>query len=77
MLRRWDRAMDQLLSIDEAAEILGTTARFPRRLVSERRIRFVKVGRHVRIPASALIEFIQEGTIEPITIRRRRGRSVA
>lgn len=69
--------MDQLLSIDEAAEILGTTARFPRRLVSERRIRFVKVGRHVRIPASALIEFIQEGTIEPITIRRRRGRSVA
>jgi excisionase family DNA binding protein len=69
--------MDQLLSIDEAAEILGTTARFPRRLVAERRIRFVKVGRHVRIPASALIEFIQEGTIEPITIRRRRGRSVA
>lgn len=77
MLRRWERAMDQLLSIDEAAEILGTTARFPRRLVAERRIRFVKVGRHVRIPASALIEFIQEGTIEPITIRRRRGRSVA
>jgi excisionase family DNA binding protein len=69
--------MDQLLSIDEAAELLGTTARFPRRLVAERRIRFVKVGRHVRIPASALIEFIQEGTIEPITVRRRRGRSVA
>jgi excisionase family DNA binding protein len=75
VLRRWDMAMDQLLSIDEAAEILGTTARFPRRLVAERRIRFVKVGRHVRIPESALIEFIQEGTIEPI--RRRRGRSVA
>jgi excisionase family DNA binding protein len=69
--------MDQLLSIDEAAEILGTTAPFPRRLVAERRIRFVKIGRHVRIPASALIEFIQEGTVEPITIRRRRGRSVA
>ncbi|MDX6326680.1 MAG: hypothetical protein QOK15_3034 [Nocardioidaceae bacterium] len=77
MLRRWDMVMDQLLSIDEAAELLGTTARFPRRLVAERRIRFVKVGRHVRIPASALIEFIQEGTIEPITVRRRRGRSVA
>jgi excisionase family DNA binding protein len=69
--------MDQLVSIDEAAEMLGTTARFPRRLVAERRIRFVKVGRHVRIPASALIEFIQEGTVEPITVRRRRGRSVA
>jgi excisionase family DNA binding protein len=77
LLRRWDWVMDQLLSIDEAAEILGTTARFPRRLVAERQIRFVKVGRHVRIPESALIEFIQEGTVEPITIRRRRGRSVA
>ena len=56
--------MDQLLSVDQAAELLGTTVRFPRRLVAERRITFVHVGRHVRIPRSALDEFIHEGTVE-------------
>jgi excisionase family DNA binding protein len=52
------------LSVDQAAELLGTTVRFPRRLVAERRITFVHVGRHVRIPRSALEEFIHEGTVE-------------
>jgi excisionase family DNA binding protein len=53
VLHRWEKAMDQLLSIDEAAGIFGTTARFPRRLVAERRIRFVKVGRHVHASRQA------------------------
>ncbi|WP_152186466.1 helix-turn-helix domain-containing protein [Segeticoccus rhizosphaerae] len=56
--------MDQLLSVEQAAELLGTTVRFPRRLVAERRITFVHVGRHVRIPRSALEEFIHQGTVE-------------
>ena len=42
--------MEQLLSVNQAAELLGTTVRFPRRLVAERRVRFIHVGRHVRIP---------------------------
>jgi len=46
--------MERLLSVDDAAKVLGTTARFPRRLIAERRIRFVRVGRHVRIPESEL-----------------------
>ncbi len=46
--------MEELLTVDEAADRLGTSPRFPRRLITERRIRFVRVGRHVRIPASAL-----------------------
>lgn len=50
---------DRLLSVDQLAELLGTTARFPRRLIEERRIRYVKVGRHVRIPESAVAEFIK------------------
>jgi excisionase family DNA binding protein len=62
---------DPLLSIDEAAELLGTGPRFPRRLVSERRIRFVHVGRHVRIPESAVIEYVVANTVEPV--KRRRG----
>ena len=56
----------------EVADVLGTTERFPRRLIEERRIRFVRVGRHVRIPESALREFIAAGLIEPITTRKKR-----
>jgi excisionase family DNA binding protein len=41
--------LDRLLTVDEAAERLGTSTRFVRRLIFERRIAFVKVGRHVRI----------------------------
>jgi len=60
--------MDRLLTVDEAAVVLGTTARFPRRLIAERRIRFVRVGRHVRIPASALEEFVEAGTVIPLDL---------
>ncbi|MEU2863538.1 excisionase family DNA-binding protein [Streptomyces mirabilis] len=63
---------DRYLSVDQVAALLGTTTRFPRRLIEERRIRYVKVGRHVRIPASAVDEFIESHTIEPI--RRPRAR---
>ncbi|UPK74789.1 excisionase family DNA-binding protein [Nocardioidaceae bacterium SCSIO 66511] len=61
---------DKLLTIAQAAEVLGTTDRFPRRLVEERRIRFVKLGRHVRIPTAALVEYIERGTVEPRRVRR-------
>jgi excisionase family DNA binding protein len=58
---------DPLLTVTEAAELLKTSERFPRRLIAERRIRFVKVGRFVRIPESALREFIAAGLVEPMT----------
>ncbi|WP_405404080.1 excisionase family DNA-binding protein [Streptomyces sp. NBC_01104] len=61
---------DPLLTVDQAAERLGTTTRFPRRLVAERRIAFVKVGSHVRIKASVLEAYIEGNTVQPI--RRRR-----
>ncbi|MFE4577176.1 excisionase family DNA-binding protein [Streptomyces chartreusis] len=63
---------DRYLSVDQVAELLGTTARFPRRLIEERRIRYVKVGRHVRIPESAVEEFIRSRMVEPL--RRSRAR---
>ncbi|WP_371632969.1 helix-turn-helix domain-containing protein [Streptomyces sp. NBC_01259] len=63
---------DLLLTVDQAAERLGTTARFPRRLIAERRIAFVKVGSHVRIKASVLEAYIEGNTVQPI--RRRRSR---
>ncbi len=58
---------DRLLTVAQAADLLATSERFPRRLIAERRIQFVRVGRHVRIPESALRAFIAAGTVEPIT----------
>ena len=60
-------AADRLLTVAQAAELLATSERFPRRLIAERRIRFVRVRRHVRIPESALREFVAAGMVEPIT----------
>jgi excisionase family DNA binding protein len=57
---------DRLLTVDETAEALNTSPRFVRRLIAERRIRFTHVGRHVRIPESAVHEFIQAGMVEPV-----------
>jgi excisionase family DNA binding protein len=69
--------VERLLTVAQVADLLGTTERFPRRLISERRIRFVRVGRHVRIPESALCEFIEAGSVEPVRVRWRGGRVVA
>ena len=56
----------RLLTVGEAAERFGTTVRFPRRLIAERRIRYVKVGRHVRIPERAIDEWIAACTVEAL-----------
>jgi excisionase family DNA binding protein len=69
--------MERLLTVVEAAELLGTSERFPRRLIAERRIRFVKVGRHVRIPETALIAYVSAQTVEPMEVRWHDGRAVA
>jgi excisionase family DNA binding protein len=63
----------RLLTVDEVAERLGTSVRFPRRLIAERRITFVRIGRHVRIPEAAVVEMIEAGTVDPIDRRRGRG----
>jgi excisionase family DNA binding protein len=55
--------LDTLLSVEQAAERLGTSARFVRRLIAERRIAFVKVGRHVRICPADLDAFITAGRV--------------
>jgi excisionase family DNA binding protein len=56
--------MDRLLTVEQAAERLGVSVRFVRRLVFERRIAFVKVGRHVRIASGDLDAFIQAGRVD-------------
>jgi excisionase family DNA binding protein len=56
--------LDTLLSIEQAAERLGTSARFVRRLVFQRRIAYVKLGRHVRITARDLDAFIAASRVD-------------
>jgi excisionase family DNA binding protein len=55
---------DRLLTVGEAADRLGTSVRFVRRLVFERRIAFVKVGRYVRIAEVDLEAFIVAGRVD-------------
>ncbi|WP_239393644.1 helix-turn-helix domain-containing protein [Frankia sp. CiP3] len=69
--------MDQLLSLEQAAEILGTSVRFVHRLVAERRITYIRLGKvkHVRIYRSDLDAFIASGRVQaggiPIAHTRR------
>jgi excisionase family DNA binding protein len=49
---------DPLLDVKRAAEYVGVTERFVRRLVAERRIRYHKLGRFVRIAQSDLDAFL-------------------
>lgn len=63
---------DRLLTVTEAAERLGTGVRFIRRLLAERRIRYVKLGKHVRIAESVLAAYIEVRTVEPVRTRRSR-----
>ena len=71
------KPLERLLTRDEAAEILRATPRFMRRLIAERRIRFVYVGRTPHIPESAIAEYIEEHTVHPIVVRWRGGKVAA
>jgi excisionase family DNA binding protein len=62
--RRGAPKLDRLLTVEQAADRLGVSVRFVRRLVAERRIAYVKVGRHVRIAAGDLDAFIQAGRVD-------------
>ena len=73
MTREADQLLEErLLTVSEVAAILSTSERFPRRLIAERRIEFVRVGRHVRISEPALAAFIEAGRVAPVEHPRRR-----
>jgi excisionase family DNA binding protein len=55
---------DKLLTVEEAAEWLGTSVRFVRRLVFEWRIAYIKVGRYVRITVRDLDAFVAAGRVD-------------
>ncbi len=54
-----------LLTVDQAAERLGTTTRFIRRLRTERRIAVIKLGKHIRIDSKDLDAYIAASRQRP------------
>ena len=72
-----------LLDVAGAAAYLGVTEPFVRRLVLERRVRYFKLGKFVRLRAADLDAFVEAGRHEPVapwvhtrsTLRRAAARS--
>jgi excisionase family DNA binding protein len=60
----------ELLTVEQAASILNVSIRFIRRLVAERRIAVVRLGRHIRFARSDLDAFIAAGREEVFTPQR-------
>lgn len=56
--------MQGLITSQELAERLRITERHVRRLVSERRIAYVKVGRCVRFTEQAVSDYIEGNKVE-------------
>ena len=65
----------QTLDVSQAACYLGITDRFVRKLIEQRRIAFLKVGRLVRFRADDLDAYLDSCRVEaldPVASRRRR-----
>lgn len=55
-----------LLTVEEAAEQLNVSPSYVRRrLIFEKRIPYVKIGRHVRIEAQEIENLVEDGRVEP------------
>jgi excisionase family DNA binding protein len=57
--------------MEQAAEWLGVAPRMVRRLVSTRRIGFVKVGRYVRFHYRHLEQYVEQNERQAFVDRRR------
>ncbi len=52
-----------LLTVAQAGEYLGTGERFIRRLIAERRIAYVKIGKYVRLERATLDALVDSGRV--------------
>src|SRR3954453_18578421 len=56
-------ARNPLMTVEQAGEYLGTSPRFIRRLITERRISYVKIGKYVRLERGTLDALVDSGRI--------------
>ena len=69
------RQFPTLVDIATVADLLGVEIRFVRRLVFERRIPYVKVGRYVRFDVTAVARWVDDRRVDeeqPAVWRGRR-----
>ena len=52
-----------LLTVAQAGEYLGTGERFIRRLITERRVGYVKIGKYVRLERATLDALVDSGRV--------------
>ena len=64
-------AASPLLGIDAVATLLGVTRRHVQRLVAERRIPFLRVGRFIRFDEVSLNAWIDQQRVEPERAKAR------
>jgi excisionase family DNA binding protein len=55
--------LPQLLPMDQLAERLGVTQRHVRRLVTERRVPFLRVGRFIRFDAAEIAAWLNSSRV--------------
>jgi excisionase family DNA binding protein len=57
---------DVPLNIEDAAHRLGVSVRYMRRMIDEKRVRYLKVGRLVRFRGPDLAAFLKQAEVEPV-----------
>ncbi len=65
-----ERITRRLLSIDETSEYLGLAPTTLYKMVSERRIPYVKVGRLLRFDSRLIDDWLEAHTVMPMPERR-------
>jgi excisionase family DNA binding protein len=63
--------MEKLLKIKDVAEVLGINPHSVYRLIYQREIPFVKLGRNIRFKESQISSWINKGSHDNITDRKR------
>ena len=58
--------LPQLLTIDQLAERLGVTRRHVRRLVAERRLPYLKVGRFIRFDPAQVVAWLDSKRVRDL-----------
>lgn len=61
------RTRQELLDIESAAQHLSVSPRFVRRLVAQRRVPYLKIGKFVRFEVADLDAWLQSCRVESVT----------
>jgi excisionase family DNA binding protein len=54
------RAMDELLTVEDVADMLSVAPRYVRRLTAERRLPYIKWGRYIRFDPKAIEVWVRD-----------------